>query len=164
MAQVREELDSARVRGEAVQAECDRTRECLETTAATLTAARGQNDQLGEQLASARQQAADLAAARTELAGQLTAERETVERQRQRADAAEQQANHDAGQVERLCTELSTAQGHLEHWQTEAGEHRAELAGIRSELTAAHTATEVRKGPWHPAAGRPASPLRRAGQ
>lgn len=145
MTQLREELDTAQVRGETVQAECDRAREGLETTAATLTAARGQNDQLREQLASARQEAADLAAARTELAGQLTAERETVEQQRHRADAAEQRANHAAGQVERLSTELSTARGHLEHWQTQAAEHRAELAGARSELTAARTVIEAEK-------------------
>ena len=145
VAQVREELDTARVRVETVQAEGDRTRERLETTAATLTEAQGQNDQLREQLATARQEAADLATARTELAEQLTAERETVEQQRQRADVAEQQANHAAGRIEHLSTELSTAREHLEHWQTQAGEHRAALAGVRAELTAAHTTTETEK-------------------
>ncbi|MGH3693911.1 MAG: hypothetical protein ACRDRX_07975 [Pseudonocardiaceae bacterium] len=145
VAQLHEELDTVRVRVGTVQAESDRTREQLKTTATTLTAAQGQNDQLREQLASARQEVADLAAARTELGCQLTAQRETVEKQRQRADAAEQQANRAAGQIEYLSTELSTARRHIEHWQTQAAEYHAELAGVRSELVAAQAATETEK-------------------
>jgi hypothetical protein len=68
-----------------------------------------------------------------------------VEIQRRRAETAEQHATRAAGQLEQLATELTTARGQVEHWQAQAGEHRAELAGVRSELTAAHSAVEAEK-------------------
>jgi DNA-binding protein H-NS len=55
----------------------------------------------------------------------LRAERKIVEQQRQRTEAAEQQANRAAEHTEHLSTELSTARGHLERWQIQAGEQRA---------------------------------------
>ena len=33
----------------------------------------------------------------------------------------------------------------VEHWQAQAGEHRAELAALRSGLTAAHATIEAEK-------------------
>jgi hypothetical protein len=50
-----------------------------------------------------------------------------------------------AGQVEQLASELTDARAQAEHWQAQAGEYRAELAWVRSELTAAHTATDAEK-------------------
>jgi hypothetical protein len=77
-----------------------------------------------------------MAAARTELAGQLSAEREIVEQQRQRAEAAEQQANRAAAHIQHISTELSTAREHLERWQAQGGEQRAELAALRADRSA----------------------------
>jgi chromosome segregation ATPase len=108
-------------------------------------AARAQVDQLREQLTTLQQQAAQLTSERTELTRQLDAERAAVEQQRQRAESAERHAIRAATQAEQLSTELTTARGHLEHWQTHAADVRAELAGVHSELTAAHTAAQIEK-------------------
>lgn len=74
----------------------------------------------------------------------MSAEREIVEQQHQRAEATEQQANRAAEHIQHLATELSTAREHLERWQTQAGEQRAELA-LSSELTAVRAATDADK-------------------
>jgi chromosome segregation ATPase len=81
-AQLREELATTRAQAETAQAEWDRTSKRLQATAgklvAKLVAARAQIDQFREQLATVRQEVADLAAARTELIEQLAAEREAT--------------------------------------------------------------------------------------
>jgi chromosome segregation ATPase len=130
---------------EAIQAEADRTCERLQTTASELTAAQTQLDQLREQAAALRQEIADLTAARAELAEVLAAERERTEQQRQRAETAEQQMIRATSHIEHLSGELTEARTQVECWQAQAAEHRAELAGLRSELTAAHAAMETEK-------------------
>jgi chromosome segregation ATPase len=40
---------------------------------------------------------------------------------------------------------ILSAPRQMEHWQAQAGEHRAELAALRSELTAAHSSIEAEK-------------------
>lgn len=144
-AQLREERDTAHAHAQSVQAEWDRTSQRLEVTTGELTTARAQIDTLRDQLATVRQEAADLADARSELTAQLAEERQAVETQRRRAETAEHHATRSAGQLEQLATELATARGQGEYWQAQAGEHRAELAGMRSELTAAHTTIETEK-------------------
>ena len=142
---VREERDTAHAHAQSVQAEWDRTSQRLAVTTAELTDARAQIEELRGQLATSCQQAADLTAARTELAQQLAGERQAVQAQRQRAETAEHHVTRSAGQVGQLATELTAARGQVEHWQAQAGEYRAELAGVRSELAAAYTATEAAK-------------------
>jgi chromosome segregation ATPase len=144
-AQLREERDTAHAHAQSVQTEWDRTSQRLAATTGELTAARAQIETLRDQLATVRQEAADLADARRELTAQLAEERHAVETQRRRAEAAEHDATRAAGQLEHLATELATARGQVEHWQAQAGEHRAELAALRSELTAAHTTIEAEK-------------------
>ena len=103
-----------------------------------LEAARAQTDQLHTQVATLQQDTAELASARTELTGQLA-------QQRQRAESAERDAIRTAGQAEHLSTELATAREQLEYWQAQAADLRAELAGVRSELTATATAAQTEK-------------------
>lgn len=110
-----------------------------------LEATRAQVDQLREQVATLQQETAELARARTELAGQLATEQDATAQQRQRTETAERHAIRTAAQLEQLSTELTTARGQLEHWQAQATEHRAELAGVRSELNAAHVAAQIEK-------------------
>jgi chromosome segregation ATPase len=76
-------------------------------------------------------------------AGWLAEERAHTGEQRRRVEAAEQQVSRAAGRIEYLSSELAMARGQVEHWQVQAGEHRAELAGVRSELIAAHAALEA---------------------
>ena len=47
------------------------------------------------------------------------------------------------GEKARPTQELSTVRGQVEHCQTQAAEYRAELASVRSELAAAHGATQT---------------------
>jgi hypothetical protein len=82
---------------------------------------------------------------RGELAERLVAESERTEHQRHRAETAEQHASRASGQLDCLSGELRTAREQAEHWQPLAVEQRAELAGLRSELTAARTAIETEK-------------------
>lgn len=110
-----------------------------------LELARAQADQLREQVAALQQKTAELTRARTELARQLATEQEATQQQRQRAESAERHAIRTAAQVEQLSTELTTARGQLEHWQAQAADVRAELAGVRSELSAAHVAAQTEK-------------------
>jgi chromosome segregation ATPase len=92
-----------------------------------------------------RQEITDLVAARAELTERLAAESKRTEHQRHRAEAAEQQASRATGQVEYLSGELITGREQVEHWQSQVAEQRVELAGFRSELTAARTAIEAEK-------------------
>lgn len=78
-------------------------------------------------------------------AAELATERQAVEQQRARAETAEQQATRIAGQLQQVTQELRTAWEQIERWQTQTAEYRAELAGVRSELAAAHTATEAER-------------------
>lgn len=71
--------------------------------------------------------------------------RERLEATAVELTAAQAQANRAAEHNEHLSTKLSTAREHLERWQTQAGEQRAELAALRSDLTAARTATDAEK-------------------
>ena len=108
-----------------------------------LADARAQADELREQVATLQQDISELTRARTELARQLATEQEVTRQQRQRAESAERHAIRTAAQVEQLSTELTTARGQLEHWQAQAADLGAELAGVRSELAAAHVAAQT---------------------
>ena len=54
--------------------------------------------------------------------------------QTRRAEMAEQRSQRAAGEIDQLVTELTPARQQAERWQAQAAEHRAELAGVRSEL------------------------------
>jgi chromosome segregation ATPase len=104
-----------------------------------------QIEQLREQLATLQQEVADLIDARSERAQQLAAESERTEHQCRQAETAEQHTSRATGQVDYISHELTTAREQLEHWQSQAAEQRAKLAGLRSELAAAPTAIETEK-------------------
>jgi uncharacterized phage infection (PIP) family protein YhgE len=72
---------------------------------------------------------------------QLAEERAHTAEQYFRAEAAEQQA----GQVQHLASELTTTQEQAKRWQAQTAERRAELAGVRSELTTTHAAIEAER-------------------
>jgi chromosome segregation ATPase len=110
-----------------------------------LQTSRAQADQLRKQVTDLQREASELTSAQNKLNRQLQAERVASEQRRQRAESAEREAIRAAAQAEQLSIELSTARAQLEHWQTQAAEMRAELAGMRSNLGAAKAAAQIEK-------------------
>jgi EmrB/QacA subfamily drug resistance transporter len=95
--------------------------------------------QLSEELnTSQTQQATDPATAQTE----LSAEHEQVEQQRQRAEAAEQQAIRTADHIEHVSTELTTRK-QIEHEQAPTVERRRQLTTSQPEPTISPATVEL---------------------
>jgi chromosome segregation ATPase len=149
---LRKKLSAAQSQTTTAQTEAEHTSQHLHAAAGELAEAHIPIEQFREQLATLRQKAADLIDARTELAQQLAAESEQTEHRRRRAETAEQHASRATGQVDYISHELTTAREQLEHWQSQAAEQRAELAGLRSELDAARAAIGPRSRPRKPTA------------
>ncbi len=132
------ELETAHLARDQAISERDELAAAAAVVRAELEATRTQVDQLREQVATLQQDTAELTRARTELTGHLA-------QQRQQTESAERHGIRAAAQAEQLSTELATARGQLEHWQAQAADLRAELAGVRSQLTATSTAAQTEK-------------------
>jgi EmrB/QacA subfamily drug resistance transporter len=76
---------------------------------------------------------------RDSLAAQLAAVQEQAGQQRQRAEAAEQQAIRATDHIEHLSTELTTARQQVGYWQAQAAEHHAKLISAQPAPTAVAT-------------------------
>jgi EmrB/QacA subfamily drug resistance transporter len=73
------------------------------------------------------------------LAAQLAAAQEQAGQQRQRAEAAEQEAIRATDHIEHLSTELTTARQQVGYWQAQAAEHHAKLISAQPEPPAVAT-------------------------